>query len=116
MTIAGSTLFDLNSAKLTAKGKKAVDDIVEKLHTFDKVRTITITGHTDSTGSEAYNQKLSERRAQAVADYLKSRGVNPALISVVGMGELAPIADNSTREGRQMNRRVEIDVDGSRVK
>ncbi len=116
VTIGGQALFDLNSASLTANGKAAIDDIVEKLHSFDKVRSITITGHTDSTGSEAYNQKLSERRAQAVADYLKSRGVNPALLNVVGMGELAPIADNNTREGRQMNRRVEIDIDGSKVK
>ena len=116
VTIGGQALFDLNSAALTASGKAAIDDIVEKLHSFDKVRSITITGHTDNTGSEAYNQKLSERRAQAVADYLKSRGVNPALLNVVGMGELAPIADNNTREGRQMNRRVEIDIDGSKVK
>ncbi len=116
VTLTGSALFGVNSATLTAKGKAAIDEVVDKLHTFDKVRTITITGHTDSTGSEAYNQKLSERRAQAVADYLKSRGVNPALLNVVGMGELAPIADNSTKEGRQMNRRVEIDIDGSKVK
>ncbi|HHJ19858.1 MAG TPA: OmpA family protein [Gammaproteobacteria bacterium] len=115
MTLDGEALFATNSASLTSTGKAAVDNVVEQLRGFDKVRTITITGHTDSRGSAAYNQKLSERRANAVRDYLISQGVNPALLSAVGMGEEAPVADNNTEEGRQQNRRVDIDVDGSKL-
>jgi OOP family OmpA-OmpF porin len=72
---------------------------------------ITVTGHTDSTGPEAYNQKLSERRANAVADYMaNSLGVDRMRMKVSGMGESSPVADNATREGRAKNRRTEIDV------
>ncbi len=68
--------------------------------------TVLVEGHTDSIGSDAYNMGLSDRRAKAVFDYLSSRGVNPARMSSVGYGETRPIADNSTDEGRQQNRRV----------
>ncbi len=68
--------------------------------------TALIEGHTDSVGSEAYNLALSDRRAKSVFDYLTSRGVDPARLSSVGKGESMPIADNSTAEGRQQNRRV----------
>ena len=115
MTIGGQALFDTNSDNLTAEGKAAIDNVVEELRTFDKVRTIGITGHTDNTGSESYNQGLSERRAAAVQAYMATRGVNPALLSSAGMGESSPVADNDTKEGRHQNRRVDIDVDGSRV-
>ncbi len=115
VTIQGTALFALNSAKLSEEGKAAVDEVIEKLRSFDKVSSIIITGHTDSTGSAAYNQKLSERRANTVRDYMISRGVNPALLSAVGAGENEPIADNSTREGRAENRRVEIDIVGSKT-
>jgi len=115
MTIGGQALFDTDSANLTAAGKAAVDTVVEELRTFDKVRSISITGHTDSRGAESYNQSLSERRAAAVEAYMSSRGVNPALLSSSGMGELDPVGDNNTKEGRHENRRVDIDVDGSRV-
>ncbi len=113
--IKGAALFGLNSAKLSAEGKAALDQVIEQLRGFDKVKSITVTGHTDSTGSAAYNQKLSEKRAQAVVNYLVSKGVNPALLTAVGMGESQPIADNKTREGRAANRRVEIDIVGSKV-
>ncbi len=115
MTISGQALFDTNSDNLTANGKAAIDNVVEELRTFDKVRSISITGHTDSRGTESYNQDLSERRAASVQAYMASRGVNPALLSSSGMGELDPVGDNNTKEGRQDNRRVDIDVDGSRV-
>jgi outer membrane protein OmpA-like peptidoglycan-associated protein len=65
-----------------------------------------VEGHTDSVGTEEYNLALSDRRAKAVFDYLSSRGVDPARVSSVGKGESAPIADNTTAEGRQLNRRV----------
>jgi OOP family OmpA-OmpF porin len=68
--------------------------------------TALIEGHTDSVGTEAYNLALSDRRAKSVFDYLTSRGVDPARLSSVGHGELKPIADNATAEGRQLNRRV----------
>ncbi len=115
ITIDGQAVFATGSAKLTDKGKAAVDDVVKQLHSFDKVKTIKIVGHTDSTGSKAFNQKLSEKRANAVRDHLVSRGVNPALLTASGMGESSPIADNKTKEGRQQNRRVEIHIDGSKI-
>ena len=68
--------------------------------------TALIEGHTDSVGSDAYNLKLSDRRAKSVYDYLTSRGVDPGRLSSIGKGESAPIADNETEEGRQQNRRV----------
>ncbi len=116
VTLQGKVLFAFNSAKLSPEGKKALDGVIERLRTFDKVKSIVITGHTDSIGSAAYNQKLSERRANAVRDYLISRGVNPALITAIGKGESEPIASNKTREGRAMNRRVEIQITGTKVK
>ncbi len=116
VTLQGKVLFPVNSARLSADGKKALDEVIERLRTFDKVKSIVITGHTDSTGSAAYNQKLSERRANAVRDYLISRGVNPALITAIGKGESEPIASNKTRKGRAMNRRVEIQITGTKVK
>lgn len=108
----GVANFKVNSARLTPAGRAAVDEVIEELRGFDRVKSIVITGHTDSTGSRAYNQKLSERRAAAVRDYMISRGVNPALLTAIGAGEDQPIADNSTKEGRAMNRRVEIEIEG----
>ncbi len=85
-----------------------LDTLVRALGQYD-IGDISITGHTDSSGAEAYNQALSERRAQAVADYLIENGVAPERLTVIGMGESQPVADNSSKEGRAENRRVEID-------
>ncbi len=115
ITIDGQAVFASGSDKLTDDGKAAVDDVIEQLRSFDKVKTISIVGHTDSTGAEAFNQKLSEKRANAVRDHLVSRGVNPVLLSSSGMGEGSPVADNKTKDGRQQNRRVEVNIDGSKV-
>ncbi|MDO4232665.1 MAG: OmpA family protein, partial [Lautropia sp.] len=71
-------------------------------------------GHTDSVGNDAYNQRLSVRRAEAVKAYLVSKGVDPARVYTEGKGETQPVADNKTRDGRAQNRRVEIEVVGSR--
>jgi OOP family OmpA-OmpF porin len=98
--------FDFDSAVLKPAMKAALDDVVAKLQSTPGEEQLEIIGYTDSSGPEAYNQQLSERRAQAVADYLAGKGIKN--MSIKGMGEANPIADNSTREGRAKNRRVEI--------
>ncbi len=115
MSIGGQTLFATNSSKLSAGGQSAVDNVISQLATFDKVTGIAVTGHTDSRGSEAYNQQLSERRAAAVRDYMVNNGVDSALVTASGSGESEPVADNNTADGRQQNRRVDIDVSGTKV-
>ena len=108
--------FAFDSAELTAAAKAMLDDAVARLTPYkelirNETTHVTVTGHTDSTGPEAYNQGLSERRANAVADYMaNSLGVDRARMQVSGVGEASPVADNATREGRAKNRRVEIDV------
>ncbi len=116
VTLDGMAFFDFDKADLTAEDRAALDNIIEQLKTFATVSEIKITGHTDSIGSREYNQKLSEKRAEAVASHLISRGVNPALISTAGAGEDQPIADNSTAEGRAKNRRAVIDIHGTKTK
>lgn len=100
--------FDFDSAELKPKMMGELDAVAQKVRDSRGNEALEVIGHTDSTGPEAYNQGLSERRAQAAADYLISQGVSASMITVTGMGESAPVADNSTREGRAMNRRVEI--------
>ncbi len=99
--------FEFDSAELTAGSKATLDAAVAimKRNADDKIE---IAGHTDSMGSVEYNQGLSQRRAQAVADFLIGKGANAANISVKGYGELQPVADNATEAGRAANRRVEL--------
>ena len=97
--------FALNSAELTDEGRKTLDEVADTL-TRLKFVSGTVVGHTDSSGAEAYNQKLSERRAQAVADYLQTRGIASGRLTASGAGESQPIADNKTADGRALNRRV----------
>jgi OOP family OmpA-OmpF porin len=93
-------------------GKEALNDLADKIRGRGaEVTSIGVVGHTDSIGTEAYNQTLSERRAQAVVDFMIQEGVNPSLISANGMGETNPIASNATAAGRAENRRVEVTVD-----
>jgi len=110
-TMSTSALFDFDSDVLKEEGKVALhalgDDIKAK---SGKVVDIDIIGHTDSTGPEDYNQGLSERRAQAVADYIVAEGIDANIIDVSGEGESNPIASNDTREGRSENRRVDVNV------
>jgi outer membrane protein OmpA-like peptidoglycan-associated protein len=101
------THFAFDSAELTAEDKAALDKAAARLKELNFVEG-TATGHTDSVGEEAYNQKLSERRAQAVVDYLAAQGVAPGRIKAIGMGEAKPIATNETEAGRAENRRVTI--------
>lgn len=103
----GDVLFNTNQAKLSAGGINNVQKLAEFLNKYPK-RTVLIEGHTDSRGSNGYNQELSERRANAVKSALMGMGVNSNRISTRGMGEASPVASNDTAAGRQMNRRVEI--------
>ena len=96
---------------LRPDGKKSIDDAVAKLKGVD-VEMVIATGHTDSVGTDAYNQKLSERRAAAVKDYLVSKGIPAAKVTTIGKGESQPVATNKTAEGRQKNRRVDIEFKG----
>ena len=97
--------FETNSAKLKPESSETLDKVAESLKNFPDVH-IQVSGHTDSTGSAAYNLKLSDKRAKAVMDYLISKGVNPANLTEKGYGLTEPIADNKTAEGRAQNRRV----------
>jgi outer membrane protein OmpA-like peptidoglycan-associated protein len=101
------THFAFDSTELTAEDKAELDRVATRLTELEFVGG-TATGHTDGVGDEAYNQKLSERRAQAVVDYLAAKGVAPGRITAIGMGETKPLADNGTEEGRAQNRRVTI--------
>ncbi len=100
--------FDFDSAVLKPKMEQQLDDIASQIKASKGDEMLDIVGHTDSVGPEGYNQGLSERRAQAAADYLAGAGVDASRMTVKGMGENSPIADNATASGRAMNRRVEI--------
>lgn len=100
--------FDFDSASLKEAMKSALDAIIAKIKGSKGEEKLDIVGHTDSTGPAEYNQGLSERRAQAVADYMQAGGINASSMTVSGRGEAEPVADNATKEGRKKNRRVEI--------
>jgi OOP family OmpA-OmpF porin len=101
--------FATNSANLTAEAKQVLGPIAEVLKGRPDIKAVNVVGHTDSAGAAAYNQSLSEARANAVADYFRSAGVE-ADVSASGAGESSPVADNKTAEGRAQNRRVELSV------
>ncbi len=101
--------FTTDSAAVQPQFRPTLDEVSSVLAQYPKTY-IDVYGHTDSDGSDAYNQTLSERRAQSVADYLTSRGVQSARIATRGFGETQPIASNATAEGKASNRRVEIKV------
>jgi len=112
MTLGVDTFFNFDKYDLKPAGMAKLDELAAKLQQLGTaVTAVGVTGHTDSVGSDAYNLKLSQRRAQAVVNYLKQRGVNPNIIQAQGMGEANPIASNATPAGRAQNRRVEITVD-----
>ncbi|MCP3849258.1 MAG: OmpA family protein [Gammaproteobacteria bacterium] len=109
--------FDFDSTKIHADDEQKLSDARDFIRAevpegCNKTETVLITGHTDSTGPEAYNDGLSLRRAESVISYLKSIGVQANLVAE-GKGESDPVADNSTKEGRAENRRVVIDIDTS---
>ena len=113
MTYAADAFFDFDKAVLKPEGKAKLDDLVGKIQGIN-LEVIIAVGHTDSVGSDAYNQKLSVRRAEAVKAYLVSKGIEKNRVYTEGKGEKQPVADNKTKEGRAKNRRVEIEVVGTR--
>ena len=114
VTYAADTFFDFNKSVVKPAGKAKLDDLVAKVKGIN-LEVIIAVGHTDSIGSDAYNQKLSVRRAEAVKAYLVSKGIEKNRIYTEGKGEKQPVADNKTSEGRAKNRRVEIEVVGTRA-
>ena len=113
VTYAADAFFDFNKSILKPQGKAKLDDLADKVKAIN-LEVIIAVGHTDSVGSDAYNQKLSVRRAEAVKAYLVSRGIEKNRVYTEGKGEKQPVADNKTSEGRAKNRRVEIEVVGTR--
>ena len=104
---ASDVLFAVDSAVVGSDARGALNDVGTVLVDFPKTAVI-VQGHTDSTGSETHNQSLSERRAEAVMNYLIGRGVDDARINAIGYGESQPVASNESASGRQFNRRVNI--------
>jgi len=100
--------FDSDKATLTREGQQALDAASEYLHKHANIRRILVDGHTDAKGSTNYNDKLSDRRAKIVRNYLAVKGIDPSLINLAGMGEHKPVDQNWTRDGRQRNRHVSI--------
>ena len=114
VTYAADAFFDFDKSVLKAEGKAKLDDLVSKVKDIN-LEVIIAVGHTDSVGSDAYNQKLSVRRSEAVKAYLVSKGIEKNRVYTEGKGEKQPVADNKTAEGRAKNRRVEIEVVGTRA-
>jgi OOP family OmpA-OmpF porin len=115
VTYAADAFFDFNKSTLKSEAKAKLDDLVAKTKGVN-LEVIIAVGHTDSVGSDAYNQKLSVKRSDAVKTYLVGAGVEKNRVYTEGKGEKQPVADNKTGEGRAKNRRVEIEVVGTRAK
>ncbi|MFS2017002.1 outer membrane protein OmpA [Massilia sp. CT11-108] len=113
VSYSADAFFDFDKAVLKPAGKASLDDLVSKLKDIN-LEVIIAVGHTDSVGTDEYNQKLSVRRAEAVKAYLQSKGVESNRVYTEGKGEKQPVADNKTAAGRAKNRRVEIEVVGTR--
>jgi len=115
VSLAGGALFDSGKADLKPAGKTKLDELASKLKGIN-LDAVIATGHTDSMGSAESNMKLSLKRADAVKTYLTSKGVDAKRIRAEGQGEAQPVADNKTVAGRDKNRRVEIEIVGTRIK
>ncbi|EGF33931.1 Outer membrane protein A precursor [Oxalobacteraceae bacterium IMCC9480] len=115
VTFAADAFFDFDKSVLKPDGKAKLDDLASKLQGMN-LEVIIAVGHTDSVGSDAYNQKLSVRRSEAVKAYLVSKGIEANRVYTEGKGEKQPVADNKSAAGRAKNRRVEIEVVGTRTK
>jgi outer membrane protein OmpA-like peptidoglycan-associated protein len=108
-TMSNSLLFDVNSTIIKPGAIYGLTQVADVLNRYPET-TIIVRGYTDSTGTEGYNQNLSERRADSVANFLVGKGVYEERITSVGLGEQFPIAGNDTEAGRQQNRRVELEI------
>ena len=114
VTLKGDTLFDFDKSVVKPEGKQVLDRLVDQARDL-QLEVIVAVGHTDWVGTDAYNQKLSERRAAAVKAYLVSKGIAANKVYTEGKGEKLPVADNKTADGRAKNRRVEVEVVGTRT-
>jgi OmpA-OmpF porin, OOP family len=114
VTYAADAFFDVNKSVVKPEGKAKMDDLVSKIKGIN-LEVIIAVGHTDSDGGDAANQKLSVSRAEAVKAYLVSKGIEKNRVYTEGKGEKQPVADNKTKEGKTKNRRVEIEVVGTRA-
>lgn len=114
VTFAADAFFDFDKSVLKPEGRAKLDDLVSKIRDVN-LEVIIAVGHTDSVGSDAYNQRLSVRRAEAVKAYLVTKGIERNRVYTEGKGEKQPVADNKTAAGRAKNRRVEIEVVGTRA-
>ncbi|MBB1601893.1 outer membrane protein OmpA [Variovorax sp. UMC13] len=114
VTFAADAFFDFDKSVLKPEGRAKLDDLVSKIRDVN-LEVIIAVGHTDSIGTDAYNQRLSVRRAEAVKAYLVTKGIERNRVYTEGKGEKQPVADNRTKEGRAKNRRVEIEVVGTRA-
>lgn len=113
VSFTSEALFDFDQSTLKPQGKAALDQLLGQLTGMDLEVIVTV-GHTDAVGSDAYNQKLSQRRAEAVKAYLVAQGVETNRVYTEGKGETQPVADNTTAAGRAKNRRVTVEVVGTR--
>lgn len=105
-----ATLFDFDKDQLRPEGRRKLDQVISQIRDGERVGRVEIVGRADSTGPTEYNQGLSERRAASVKQYMAENGIDPNRVETRGLGETHPITSNATREGRQLNRRVDIDV------
>jgi OOP family OmpA-OmpF porin len=115
VTYAADALFDFDKAVIKPEGKAKLDDLSAKVKDIN-LEVIIAVGHTDSVGTDGYNQKLSVKRSEAVKAYLVSKGIEKNRVYTEGKGSGQPVADNKTKDGRTKNRRVEVEVVGTRAK
>ncbi|WP_323011458.1 outer membrane protein OmpA [Castellaniella sp.] len=113
IVLNADTFFDFDKSNLKPEGKQVLDQVAQQADSIN-LETIIAVGYTDSIGTDAYNLKLSDRRAASVKQYLVSKGISADRIYTEGKGEADPVATNKTREGRAQNRRVEIEIVGTR--
>src|ERR1041385_7919637 len=109
VTVKNEVLFDFNSAALRGASRDSLREMADVFNKYPNT-TISVQGYTDSIGTASYNERLSERRAASVGNYLEDLGVRSSRINEIGYGETHPRASNSTASGRQLNRRVEIHI------
>jgi OOP family OmpA-OmpF porin len=115
VSFAADAFFDFDKTALKPEGKAKLDDLADKVKGLN-LEVVIAVGHTDSVGSDAYNEKLSVKRSEAVKAYLADKGIDASKIYTEGKGEKQPVADNKSADGRAQNRRVEIEVVGTRAK